>query len=371
MLEIGAYRIADPDALSTPVMLVFEELVDHNIRTVVELAGGAQNLFAHAKTHKSEAITRKQIGAGIDSFKVATLRELEMVLRAGARRAILACPVAGPNKVEMLLDLTEQFPDRWVAAIAGSGTHIELLGSAAGRRDNRLPVMLDLDAGMHRTGVDIGDAAADLYRAIHAHPALEAAGLHCYDGHDTFRDPDQRAAAAERHIDSLRAFRQALEAEGMPVPCVVGGGGYSFAYYARTEGMYGSPGSFIYWDESCNTDIGDMPFRNAALVLAQVVDRHPAQGTITTDLGSKAICTDRRLEDRARLVGYESAQLVLHNEEYAVFRIEGALPAIGTYLLAIPAHIGPTVVCYPRSHVIDSTGKVVARYEHEARDREQ
>jgi D-serine deaminase-like pyridoxal phosphate-dependent protein len=370
MLEIDDYRIADLDAFATPVLLVFEEHVDHNIERAVKLAGGAQNLFTHAKTHKSESITRKQIDAGIDSFKVATLRELEMVLRAGARRAILAYPLAQASKVESLLSLVERYPDRWIATIAGSGSHVELLGSVVGRRGKCLRVMLDLDPGMHRTGIAIGDEAAGLYRQIHATPSLEAAGLHWYDGQDTFRDPGLRAAAAQRNIDSLRAFRRSLEGAGMPVPCVVGGGGYSFMYYARTEGMHGSPGSFIYWDALCQADLSDMGFRNAALVLTQVVDRHPGRGTVTTDLGSKAICTDQRMEERVRLVGCEAAELILHNEEYGVFRIQGELPAIGTCLLAIPGHIGPTVACYPGSHVIDSAGKVVAYYRHTARDRE-
>ncbi|MDH5346020.1 MAG: alanine racemase, partial [Gammaproteobacteria bacterium] len=248
MLEIDRYRIADPDGIATPAMLLFEELVDHNIRSVCELAGGAENLFVHAKTHKSEAITRRQIAAGIDSFKVATLRELEMVLHAGGRKAILAYPQTQASKVESLLDLVERHRDAWIATIAGSSSHIECLGDAANRRAECLRVMLDLDSGMHRTGADIDGDAADLYREISAHPSLEAAGLHWYDGHDTFRDPERRAEAAQRHIEALQAFRRQIESRGTPVPFIVAGGAYSFAYYAQTTGMHGSPGSFIYWD---------------------------------------------------------------------------------------------------------------------------
>jgi 3-hydroxy-D-aspartate aldolase len=57
--------------------------------------GGAHNLIAHVKTHKSEAIVRKQIEFGIEGFKCATLKELEMVLQAGAQKAILSYPHAG------------------------------------------------------------------------------------------------------------------------------------------------------------------------------------------------------------------------------------------------------------------------------------
>jgi D-serine deaminase-like pyridoxal phosphate-dependent protein len=146
-------------------------------------------------------------------------------------------------------------------------------------------------------------------------------------------------------------------------------GAYSFAYYARTEGMHGSLGSFIYWDNRCRSDMQDMPFRCAALILTQVVDRDPDRGTITTDLGCKGICSDQPIKERACLLGHETAELVLHHEEYGVFRIPGALPDIGEYLLAVPGHIGPTTVHYPGNHVIDSEGNVVDFCEHTARDR--
>jgi D-serine deaminase-like pyridoxal phosphate-dependent protein len=112
-----------------------------------------------------------------------------------------------------------------------------------------------------------------------------------------------------------------------------------------------------------------MPFQNAAVILTQVVDRHPDRGTITTDLGIKSICTDEPIENRARLAGYAAAELMLHNEEYGVFRVPGELPEIGTYLLVVPWHIGPTTIRYPGSYVVDAAGNVVDYFEHTARDR--
>ncbi len=364
-------RVADPDALPTPAMLVFRDRVLHNIRSVCEVAGGGRNLFTHVKTHKSIAVTRLQIERGIEQFKCATLVELEMVLRAGARKALLAFPLTQASKAQRLLELATAYPDRWIATIAGSPVHLEILGQAATGRRQRLPVMLDLDDGMHRTGVAMGTDALQLYDAIARHPFLEASGLHLYDGHDSFRDPELRAQAARRHIDALQAFQRQLESAGLPVPLIVAGGAYSFPYYARTEGMCGSPGSFIYWDARCRSDMPDMPFQNAALVLTQVVDRHPGQGTFTTDLGYKYVGSDQPLEARARLLGHAAATLVLHSEEYGVFRDDGDLPAIGEYLLAMPGHIGPTTVRYPGSWVLDAAGAVVDYFEHTARDRDQ
>ena len=59
MIGHDPYFIANPDAIETPAMVVFEAQVDANIATLCELVGGGANLMAHVKTHKSEAITRK------------------------------------------------------------------------------------------------------------------------------------------------------------------------------------------------------------------------------------------------------------------------------------------------------------------------
>ena len=157
----------------------------------------------------------------------------------------------------------------------------------------------------------------------------------------------------------------------MAVPRVVAGGSFSFAFYARTEGFHGSPGTVVYWDLNGTTSMADQPFRWAAMVLCQVVDRHPGQLTVTTDLGYKAIAGDPPLASRARLLANMEAHLVLQNEEHGVFHWPGeGLPEIGDFLLAVPGHVCPTTIRYPGSYVIDGDGAVIDYYPHTARDRQ-
>jgi len=370
MINPQQYSIADPESLETPAMVLFQDLMDHNIRSVCEMVGGGQNLIAHVKTHKSEAVVRRQLEHGIDGFKCATLKELEMVLQAGASKAILAYPQVQKRKIERLCNLVSRYSDAWIAALVSSPLHLELLSNAADDHQQSLQVMLDLDAGMHRTGISFGDDATKLYRGVGKHPFLQPAGIHWYDGHDNFSHEQQRRAQAEGHIESLRKYQQQLEAEDLPVPHIVAGGSWSFSYYARAEGMQGSPGTFAYWDAGYASDMPDLPFQCAALVLTQVVDCFPDEGLFTTDLGCKAISSDLPEEERAVLLGYESAKLVLHSEEHGVFRMAGELPEVGDYLLAVPGHICPTTIRYPGIHVIDAAGEVVDYFLHTARDRE-
>jgi len=369
MIEHDPYFIADPDAIETPAMVVFEPQVDANIAALCDLVGGGINLMAHVKTHKSEAIVRKQLAAGIAGFKCATLRELEMTLDVGATESILAYPMLQQLKVDRFAKITDAHAEAKVYATAGDLAHVAALAATAAGRDRPLLVMLDLDVGMHRTGASLR-GAAEVYAAIHNTPGLEAAGLHAYDGHEHFQDPQARAGAAQKHINDLQTFRERLEGAGMPVPRVVAGGSFSFPYYARTGGIHGSPGTVVYWDINGTTRMPDLPFVWAAMVLCQVVERHPEQQTITTDLGVKAIAADPPLASRARLLGHMDARLILQNEEHGVFLFKGDLPAVGDYLLAIPGHVCPTTIRFPGSFVIDAEGIVVDFYPHTARDRQ-
>ena len=74
MIEIGEYKVAEPDGIETPAMLVFADQLDHNIKAVGELAGGSEHLFVHVKTHKSIDVTLKQLASGVAGFKCATLK---------------------------------------------------------------------------------------------------------------------------------------------------------------------------------------------------------------------------------------------------------------------------------------------------------
>ncbi len=147
------------------------------------------------------------------------------------------------------------------------------------------------------------------------------------------------------------------------------GGSFTFPTYARAEGVLASPGTWIYWDQNNLTHLPEMPFRPAALVLAQVIDVMPERGQVTLDLGSKAICTDMDRQERCSILGVPRTRLLLQNEEHAVIATEGTELKLGGYVLAVPGHVCTTVFRYPGSWFIDASGNVAGWNEHTARDR--
>src|SRR5947208_3122311 len=91
------YLIEGIDQIDTPGLVIYEERVRENIRMAIELAGGADRLRPHAKTHKSAEVTRLMKEAGIDQFKCATIAEAEMLAMEGAGDVLLAYQPVGPK----------------------------------------------------------------------------------------------------------------------------------------------------------------------------------------------------------------------------------------------------------------------------------
>lgn len=366
---VERYPLRNPDAIPTPAMLIYRDAVERNIAALCALVGGGRNLLVHAKTHKSPEVARMQLAAGIAGFKTATLAELAMVLEAGAEVAVLAYPLLQQAKIERFAELSAAYQGARVYGVVSRPLHLERLEAVARRRGARLRVLLDVDVGMTRTGVPAGPAAESLYRALHDSEWLLAGGLHAYDGHDHEPDPGKRAALAAAHIGELKALRDHIAARGWSQELIVGGGSFSFPYWAREAGMLGSPGTTIYWDARYRALLPDLPFEWAAFVLTEVIDVYPEQGRFTTDLGNKAVAADPPLAERAHLPAFPEARLLTHSEEHGVFETPGDLPALGSLLLAVPGHVCPTTIKYPYSLWIDGDGRVAGRNEHAARDR--
>ena len=83
-----------------------------------------------------------------------------------------------------------------LTCVVDNPANVRDLGAAARDSGKPLSVILDIDPGMHRTGVGSPAAAVALFEAIQAEKALRYAGVQFYCG-------------AQQHIESYEARRQA------------------------------------------------------------------------------------------------------------------------------------------------------------------
>ncbi|RMG58409.1 MAG: D-TA family PLP-dependent enzyme, partial [Bacteroidetes bacterium] len=223
---------------------------------------------------------------------------------------------------------------------------VQALTRAGFSPDRPLPVYLDLDVGMGRTGIAPGPEAVAVYRAIAAAPGLQAAGLHVYDGHLRQPDPAARLAAADALFAEVVAFRDALQAEGLPVPDLVVGGSPSFPLHRQRPGIRLSPGTFPFWDAGYGALCPELPFQPAAVLVSRVISR-PGRGRLCLDLGHKAVAAENPLDQRVRFLNLAVTAWVGQSEEHLVVEVADpdAWP-VGSLVYGVPWHICPTTALY-------------------------
>jgi D-serine deaminase-like pyridoxal phosphate-dependent protein len=336
---------------------------------MLRIAGDPSRLRPHCKTHKMAAITRMELELGIAKHKCATIAEAEMLASAGAKDILLAYNVVGAN-IGRVAQFVTKFPSVNFMVTADHERPIAELSSAMRAAGKKVGVLLDVDSGMHRTGIAPGERAVQLYKQIAGSPGLIPAGLHAYDGHHHQRTPEERREKITPEWKRVTALRDELVAAGMPVPRIVVSGTPAFPIHAATSdpAIELSPGTTVFYDAGSVEKFPDLPFTPAALVLTRVVSR-PGDDLVTFDVGSKAIAADPPVERRVNFIDLPDAQTVMQNEEHLVVRTSRASElSPGDERLVIPWHVCPTSAWHKEAYVV-AGGKVVDVWEVTARDR--
>jgi len=363
------YHIADTSQIISPAIVVFRELLEDNLRRMIEIAKRSERLRPHCKTHKTREIARMELELGIVKHKCATFAEAEMLASVGIKDIFLAYNLVGPN-IRRAVEFVKQFPDVTLCVTADHPRGIASLGEAFDAADRKIDVLLDLDVGQHRTGVPVGSNAAELYRQITATRGLKPGGFHVYDGHQHHQSRDERRTAVLAEFTKVQAFRDSLVSAGQSVPRLVVGGTASFPIYAELDDptIELSPGTCVLNDVGYGERFPDLVFPPAALMLTRVISR-PSADRITLDLGYKAVASDPPVGQRVMFPDLPDAKQVLQNEEHLVLETSRANEfQPGDELLAIPRHICPTCALHRAIFVIVG-GEFVEQWEVASRDR--
>jgi D-serine deaminase-like pyridoxal phosphate-dependent protein len=335
---------------------------------MIAMVGDVRRLRPHMKTHKLPEMIRLQLAHGITKFKSSTIAEAEMTAACGASDVLLAHQPIGP-KVRRFIQLVRTFPETKFSTIADDAAVIRALSAACAQAQVSVQVLLDIDCGMRRTGIEPGPKAAELYRLPGTLPGLKPGGLHAYDGHIRESDPAKRAEICEATFAPVRALREELLNAGLPVPRVVAGGTPTFPIHARHAGadVQCSPGTCVFWDAGYGVKFADMDFLNAALVLTRVVSK-PGGNRLCLDLGHKAIASENP-HPRAVFLNLPDVKAVSHSEEHLVVETERAAEIeLGTCLYGVPWHVCPTVALHSEAVVVRD-GRAQERWEVTARNR--
>lgn len=363
--------VANCSELLSPSLVVIREAMERNLAKMIAIAGETSRLRPHCKTHKMAEVTRIELAAGITRHKCATFAEAEMLADAGVKDIFLAYNLVGPN-IARAIRFLDRYPDVSFAVTTDDVAMIGELSTAMQTRPGRsIGVLLDLDTGLHRTGVSDVRRAAELYQCLVDAPGLVPSGFHLYDGHNHQTPWEERKAAVLAGWNQARQLREELTARGWPVDRIVCGGTGSFPIFAEIDdpAVELSPGTCVFHDTGYGTAFPEMDFEPALWILTRVISR-PTSDRLTLDVGNKAVASDPPKGQRIYFPDLPDAVQVLHNEEHLVLETPAATRyRPGDVLWGIPRHVCPTSALHKWAYVAE--GQVVReQWQVTARDRQ-
>ena len=277
--------------LPTPQVLVDRRRLLSNIDRAQQLADSAGvALRPHAKTHKSPVIARWQLDRGAAGICCAKVGEAEVFADAGIADIRLPYPINPVNATRMLALM-----DRAAISIVVDHLAVARAWSDAMQRAHRvLDVLVKVDVGFHRCGIDPDASPVDFIQQAASMPGLRVRGLLSHAGHGySATSTTELEAIAHRESEMLRTLRERAAAAGVPLEEISVGATPTLRFSAGEPGLTElRPGNYVYFDRT-QVGLGSAALENCALtVLATVVSKVSAD-RIILDCGSKTLSSDR------------------------------------------------------------------------------
>ncbi|HXJ50004.1 MAG TPA: DSD1 family PLP-dependent enzyme [Burkholderiales bacterium] len=347
------------EEVDTPALVLDLDAFERNLDTLARAVAGKVRVRAHAKTHKSPDIARRQIAAGAVGVCCQKVSEAEALVEGGVQDVLVSNEIVGPAKIARLAELSRRA--RLGVCVDNLDNLRQIAASGA-----RLDVYIELEVGMGRCGIAPGEPALALAREIAKAPGLRFGGLQAYHGRaQHVRSMSERRAHIARAAEAVNATRALFSRHGIETPIVTGAGSGSFMFEVES-GAWDEiqPGSYIFMDGDYarNEWAAPLPrFDHALFVLATVMSR-PSPHAAVVDAGLKASSVDSGMPT---VWGKEVLKFTKASDEHGF--IEGPdPPALGEKLFLVPGHCDPTVNLYDwyvcvRKNVVEDLWPITAR----------
>jgi D-serine deaminase-like pyridoxal phosphate-dependent protein len=356
------YEIENINDLDSPVLVVFPDRVKHNIHLAIEMIGDVNRLRPHIKTNKSPDVAELMLNAGISKFKCATIAEAEMLAQSRAPDVLLAYQPLGP-KLQRFVSLIKKYPSTEFSCLADNIDAANEQAAVFNSHSLNIPVFIDLNVGMNRTGISPNEKAIALADHIKKLKGISMRGLHAYDGHIRDTDFEAKKNKCDEAFEAVDRLSKKLGPS-----TIIMGGSPAFSVHCKRKNIECSPGTFVYWDKGYSDLCPEQGFLPAAVLVTRVISL-PTSGKICTDLGHKSVAAENEISKRIFFLNAEGLKPVGQSEEHLVLETtENHSFRVGDILYGLPYHICPTVALYERVITIEN-GKAAGEWRTVSRDR--
>jgi D-serine deaminase-like pyridoxal phosphate-dependent protein len=330
--------------LTTPALVLDIDAAQRNIdRMAARLRELPAGIRPHVKVHKSPDLARRQMAAGALGLCTATVWEAMVMFEAGIDDLFVVNTVAGPEKIRALAELAREARIRIAVDEAANA---EVLSRAATDAGSTLGVMIEVDDGMDRAGVDNAAAAIALARRIAKLPGLRLDGITGYEGHcSTTPELELRVQRQRQAMAMFVDVADQLIAAGFPISVVSAGGTATWELTAANPRLTEiQAGTYVVMDMFH----GHMApgFEHALTVQTTVISTPP--GRLILDAGNKSMGAGTL----AKIVGFPY-EAISFAEEHGIYNAPPEMPLkVGDSVSLVPGYSPGTVNWYDAFHVV-------------------
>ena len=277
-------------SLRTPAVLIDRARALRNLdRMQAAASARGIRLRPHAKTHKSPLIARWQLERGAVGICCAKLGEAEVMAEAGIADIRLPYPINPSNadRVIALLDRTR------LSFIVDHPAVARQWSSAMTAARKEVDVLVKVDVGFHRCGIDPGAGAVEMIEDVSRLPGLRFKGLLAHAG-QTYHahSEDEMRVMAEGEAATLRDLVSRCRVAGIQIDEVSAGATPPARYSMQQEGFTEfRPGNYVYFDRT-QVALGAATIDDCALTVLATVVSKPASDRLIFDSGSKTLTSD-------------------------------------------------------------------------------
>jgi D-serine deaminase-like pyridoxal phosphate-dependent protein len=357
--------------LDTPALCIDVDKMERNLD---EMAAAAKArgvaLRPHIKSHKMVEIGKRQMGLGAVGLTTAKLSEAEALAAGGLRDLFICYPLIGEIKLRRLRNLAREAN---VMTLVESEEGARGLSEAMSGEERPLDVVIDLDMGFHRVGVD-EEHAYELARLVASLPGLRLRGVSTHEGTVySVHGEAERAAVVNEQVGKMVKIANALRDRGYDIDIVSSGSTPGAKSALGIEGITEMrPGNYVFYD-AMQVGFGVTDLDHCALsILAQVVSHHAPERAVI-DAGAKAFSTDQGAHgtqtsaSHGIVKGRPGITVERLSEEHGWLHLApGESVAIGERLEVVPIHACVVANLFNEVAVVRD-GRVIDRWKVAAR----
>jgi D-serine deaminase-like pyridoxal phosphate-dependent protein len=348
--------------LETPALCLDLDAYRRNAARMADYIIGTHHLAwrPHMKGQKVPELARELTAAGALGVTCATIYEAEAMVGAGVTNILVANQIAGTRKLKRLAKLERRGT---ILTATDSVEHAQQLNDAALASRVVIPVLVEVDVGMGRSGVLPGDAAASLGLAIRELPGLRFLGVMAWEGHVLAYDGDEKQAQIEKAMGQLADAAARCRAAGLSVEIVSASGSGTYRISAGLPGLTElQAGGGVFSDLSYQRWGLDHEF--TLTVLTRVVSR-PTPTRLIVDGGFKCMSVQH---GSPRPIGLPPLKSMLLTAEHGIIELE--VPdlswRVGDLISFIPGYTDSTVclhdeMCVTRNGVLEAVWAIPGR----------